>query len=56
MSDGSAVPPAEIMPFTASGQSEDGRPVRGNLWAALPPPGGEEEIQILLKQQFVRFA
>ena len=54
MSDGSAVPPAEIMPFIASGQSEDGRPARGNLWAALPPPGGEEQVQILLSQPGIR--
>ncbi|MGA9469195.1 MAG: cupin domain-containing protein [Candidatus Macondimonas sp.] len=54
MSDGSAVPPAEIMPFIASGQSEDGRPARGNLWAAPPPPGGEEQVQILLSQPGIR--
>ncbi|MGB5234522.1 MAG: cupin domain-containing protein [Candidatus Macondimonas sp.] len=54
VSDDGAVPPAEIMPCTASGQSEDGRPVRGNLWAALPPPGGEEQVQILLSQPGIR--
>jgi cupin 2 domain-containing protein len=54
MSDDGAVPSAETTPFSASGQSGGGRPARGELWAALPPPGGEEEIQVLLSQPGIR--
>lgn len=54
MSDDGAVPSAETTPCTASGQSEVGRPVRGNLWAALPAAGGEEQVQILLSQPGIR--
>lgn len=54
MSDDGAAPSAKTTPFMASGQSEDGRPARGKLWAALPHPGGEEEIQVLLSRPGIR--
>jgi len=52
--DDSAVPPADTAPFTASGLSGDGRPARGNLWAALPPADSEEQVQALLSQPGIR--
>jgi cupin 2 domain-containing protein len=30
------------------------RPARGNLWAAPPPAGGEEQVQILLSRPGIR--
>lgn len=53
MSDDGAVPPGEA-PSPTPPPSWDGWPARGNLWAALPPAGGEEQIQTLLSQPGIR--
>lgn len=45
--------PSRTMP-RAQDAPLNARPSRGNLWSALPAPGGAEEIRILLAQPGVR--
>ena len=54
MGDNGAVPPVDTPPPTSPVPPRDGRPAQGNLWAALPPAGGEEQVQALLFQPGIR--
>lgn len=54
MSDDGAAQPVDTPPPTSPVPPRDGQPAQGNLWAALPPTGEEEQVQALLSQPGIR--